>query len=289
MKVLVVGAGKMGLPMALRLRDGGHALSVTDPDAGRLRLAREAGLAIAEAPAGLAAAELVLSSLPHDAALRSVGSQVARHARRGTIYVDTSTVSQQASAQVAASCEAAGVRYLRATVSGNNKMAEAAQLTVMVSGARATWEAVLPLLTLLGPTQFWLGEGEQARLMKLVVNLMIAQTSAMLAEALALGRKGGLDWQDMFGVLGASAVGSPILKAKAVQLAQRDFTPTFTVEQMIKDLGLILEAGAQAHVPLPQTAATLQLMQAAVAQGDGGEDYAAIIKTVERAAGLETS
>jgi 3-hydroxyisobutyrate dehydrogenase len=69
---------------------------------------------------------------------------------------------------------------------------------------------------------------------------------------------------------------------------QRDFTPTFTVEQMIKDLGLILDAGAASHVPLPQAAATLQLMQAAVAQGDGQDDYAAIIKAVERAAGLPT-
>ncbi|MDB5898392.1 MAG: GDP-mannose dehydrogenase, partial [Ramlibacter sp.] len=158
MKVVVVGAGKMGLPMAVHLRGGGHKVSVSDVDPQRLRLAREAGLEVSEAPAALSAAEAILSSLPHDEALRAVAAQVARHATRGCYWVDTSTVSQQASAQVAASCEAAGVRYLRATVSGNNKMAEAAQLTVMVSGARATWEAVLPLLTLLGPTQFWLGE-----------------------------------------------------------------------------------------------------------------------------------
>lgn len=174
-----------------------------------------------------------------------------------------------------------------ATVSGNNHMAEAAQLTVMASGPRATYDAMRPLLRLLGPSQFWLGEDEQARLMKLVVNLMIAQTSAMLAEALALGRKGGLDWRDMFAVLTASAVASPILKAKAVQLAGRDFTPTFTVEQMRKDLGLILDAAARANVSLPQTAATQQLMQAASAQGWGGDDYAAIIRVVERASGLE--
>jgi 3-hydroxyisobutyrate dehydrogenase len=166
-------------------------------------------------------------------------------------------------------------------------MAEAAQLTVMASGERAAYDEVLPLLRLFGPGQFWLGAGEQARLMKLVVNLMIAQTSAMLAEALALGRKGGLDWQDMFRVLGASAVASPILKVKSVQLARHDFTPTFTVQQMIKDLGLILDAAAQAHVPLPQASATLQLMHAAVAQGHGQDDYAAIIRSVARAAGLE--
>ena len=82
------------------------------------------------------------------------------------------------------------------------------------------------------------------------------------------------------------AVASPILKAKSAQLVERDFTPTFTVGQMIKDLNLILAAGATSHVPLAQTAMTLQLMHAAAAQGDGLEDYAVIIKSVERSAGL---
>jgi 3-hydroxyisobutyrate dehydrogenase-like beta-hydroxyacid dehydrogenase len=287
MRVHVLGAGKMGLPMARHLRDGGHTLSVSDPDEERLRLARDAQLVVRDAAAGIAGAEVVLSSLPDDAALLAVAQQVARHAQRGVSWIDTSTVSPTASAQAAQACAEAGVRHLRATVSGNNHMAEAARLTVMASGPRETYDAMLPLLRLLGPSQFWLGEDEQARLMKLVVNLMIVQTSAMLAEALALGRKGGLDWRDMFGVLTASAVASPILKAKAVQLAGRDFRPTFTVEQMRKDLGLILDAAARSHVPLPQTAATLQLMQSASAQGWGGEDYAAIIRCVERAAGLE--
>jgi 3-hydroxyisobutyrate dehydrogenase-like beta-hydroxyacid dehydrogenase len=286
-RVHVVGAGKMGLPMARHLRGGGHAVSVSDVDAGRLALARDGGLQVCDAAGGIAQADVVLSSLPDDKALLAVGAQVVRHARRGAIFIDTSTVSQRSSASVAETCKEAGVRYVRATVSGNNHMAEAAQLTVMASGEREAYDAVLPLLQLFGPSQFWLGTGEQARLMKLVVNLMIAQTSAMLAEALALGSKGGLDWQDMFSVLGASAVASPIMKAKSVQLAQHDFTPTFTVEQMLKDLGLILDAAAQSHVPLPQTAATLQLMHAAIAQGHGQEDYAAIIKSVALASGVK--
>ncbi|MDW5442155.1 NAD-binding protein [Polaromonas sp. SM01] len=81
---------------------------------------------------------------------------------------------------------------------------------------------------------------------------------------------------------------SPIVQAKAVQLSARDFTPTFTVVQMIKDLDLILGAGEAVQVPLAQTALTQQLMVAALAQGDGQQDYAAIIKTVERSAGLAT-
>ncbi|WP_096698021.1 NAD(P)-dependent oxidoreductase [Polaromonas sp. AER18D-145] len=284
--VHVAGVGKMGLPMAGHFHAAGQAVTVSDPSEARLQLARSHGLQVADAGAAMARADIIVSSLPNDAALRQVGAQVAAAARRGAIYVDTSTVSQQASAEVAQVLAAAGVPYLRTTLSGNNKMAEAAQLTVMASGPRAAYDSVLPLLKTLGPNQFYLGEAEQARLMKLVVNLMIAQTSAMLAEALTLGRKGGLAWGDMWQVLGASAVASPIVKAKSAQLSQRDFTPTFTVEQMIKDLTLILGAGADSHVPLPQTALTYQLMQAALAQGDGQDDYAAIIKTVERSAGL---
>ena len=286
-KIHFLGVGKMGLPMASHLKHAGHDLTVSDPSAERLDLARGAGLAVAE-PGALALADFVMSSLPHDAALLAVGQQVAQSASAGAVYVDTSTVSLAASAQVAERCNARGIAYLRTTVSGNNKMAEAAQLTVMASGPRAAYERAEPLLACWGPQRFYLGEGEQARLMKLVVNLLIAQTSAMLAEGLTLGRKGGLDWQDMWQVLCASAVGSPILKAKAVQLSQRDFTPTFTVEQMIKDLELIVGAARGVHAPLPQTAATLQLMHAAVSQGQALDDYAAIIKAVEASAGLST-
>jgi 3-hydroxyisobutyrate dehydrogenase len=282
-----LGVGKMGLPMAGHLHAAGHAVTVSDLSAERQRLADAQGLHVAtDAAQALAAADVIFSSLPNDVALLAVSAQVAALARKGCIYIDTSTVSQQASAQVANVCVAAGVTYLRVTVSGNNKMAESAQLTVMASGPRAAYDQVLPLLEQLGPHHFYLGQAEEARLMKLVVNLMIAQTSAMLAEGLTLGQKGGLQWQDMWQVLSASAVASPILKAKSVQLGVRDFTPTFTVEQMTKDLDLILDAGADVHAPLPQTALTHQLMHAAMAQGDGQLDYAAIIRTVERSAGL---
>ena len=284
MRIHFIGIGKMGLPMASHFLAAGHTLSVADPDESRLAMARAAGLAVVDS---LAEAEVVFSSLPHDAALLAVAAEVASCARKGSLFVDTSTVSQRASAEVAVLCAAAGINYLRTTVSGNNKMAEAAQLTVMASGPRSAYDGLQPLLKLLGPHQFYLGDAEQARLMKLVVNLLIAQTSAMLAEGLALGRKGGLDWRDMWAVLSVSAVGSPILKAKSVQLSARDFSPTFTVEQMVKDLDLIIGEGKASHVPLAQTAMTLQLMHAAIAQGDGLDDYAAVIKSVERSAGLD--
>ena len=286
MKVHLIGAGKMGLPMGKHLVAAGHAVTVEDLSEERLKAAVALGMAVAQGAAGILQAEVVLSSLPHDGALLGVAREVAHHAKPGTVYIDTSTVSPDASARVAELLAQKDIVYLRSTVSGNNLMADAAQLTLLVSGPKGAYERMLPLLRLFGPSQYWLGEGEQSRLMKLVVNLMIAQTSAMLAESLTLGEKGGLRWEDMWEVLTHSAVASPIVKAKSAQLVQRDYTPTFTVLQMSKDVGLILDEASRLKVALPQTAMTLQSLHSAAASGDAEADYAAVIRCAERAAGI---
>ena len=283
-----LGLGKMGLPMARHLQSAGHAPLCFDPAADRLPLAQAAGLGLApSAAAAMAECALIVSSLPNDAALEATAQQLAAHARPGTVYIDTSTVSIEASARVAQRLAGAGITYLRCTVSGNSHMAEAAQLTVMVSGDRAAFDTHRALFSSWGPTCFYLGGDEQARLMKLVINLMIMLTSGMLAEALTLGRKGGLGWADMWQVITGSAVASPILKAKAGPLAQRDFSATFTVEQMRKDVGLILGAGATLNVPLGLTALAAQWLASASAQGSTDDDYASVIKVVEQAAAMD--
>lgn len=287
MKIALIGAGKMGLPMASHLAAAGHAVQVHDTDAARRATAAAARLQVAPGLAeALAEAEVIVSALPDDAALLAVAELLARGARPGAVWVDTSTVSLEASANAAATCATQGLAHVRATVSGNNRMAEQARLTVMASGPREAYALVRPLLRCFGPTQFYLGEGEQARLMKLVVNLMIAGTAGMLAEALTLGEKGGLDWRQMWEVIADSAVASPIVQAKGESLRERDYTPTFTVDQMQKDVGLMLAAGAASGVPLPLTALVGQMLHAAVAQGDRALDYAAVIRAHERAAGL---
>ncbi len=284
MRVHLIGAGKMGLPMGRHLAAAGHAVTGEDPVERCLRAAVAQGLSAA--PAGIAQAQVLLSSLPHDEALWQVAQSVHRHARPGAIYMDTSTVSPGMSARVAELLRQGPAAYLRATVSGNNRMAEAAQLTLLVSGPEDAYERVLPLLQCLGPSRYWLGAAEEARLMKLIVNLMVAQTSAMLAESLALGAKGGLRWEDMWQVLTHSAVASPLVKAKSEQLARRDYTPTFTVAQMIKDVKLILGEAERLRVALPQTALTLQSLHTAAAHGDADADYAAVIRCAARSAGL---
>lgn len=288
MKIGFIGTGKIGLPMARHLAAAGHEVLVFDVAPDRVAAARQAGLSAAPSLAeAVAEAEVVFSSMPNDAAFTAVSAQVAAAARAGALYIDTSTISPQTSAAAAPLLAARDIGYLRVTVSGNNHMAEAARLTALVSGPAAAYERVTPLLAALGPAQFYLGEAEEARLMKLVVNLLIGLTSGMLAEALTLGKKGGLNWAAMWEVITASAVASPIVKAKSAQLAVHDYTPTFTVDQMLKDVGLILDAGAQLRVPMGLTALLGQMLQGAAAQGMAGDDYAAVIKSAGLAAGLQ--
>jgi len=295
MKILFIGVGKMGLPMSGHLLKQGHEVRVQDPDSSRLVEAKASGLEIGDQSLDSIEdfqwADYVFSSLPNDKAFLEVANLVAKKASKNTRYVDTSTISIGASASAAELLKQAGIEYLRVAVSGNNHMAAAANLTILASGPKEIYDEAQPLLSSWGASQFYLGDQEQARLMKLVVNLLIAQTSAMLAEGLTLGRLGNLDWQDMWQVLSASAVGSPILKAKSAQLGMplgsRDFSPTFTVHQMIKDLELITSAGDDLGASLTQTKTTLGWLNQAIAQGDGLLDYAAIIRVLERQVGIK--
>ena len=247
-----VGVGKMGLPMASHLLAAGHEVAACDVAPAAVQALVERGARAADTPAMAArAAEIVFSSIPDDKALRAVtlGERgVFAGARPGTVYVDTSTVSPAVSAEVAQAANGRGVRYLRVSVSGNNKMAEARALTNMASGDPAVYERCRPLLALFGAQQYYVGEAEQARTLKLAVNLMVYATIAGLGEALALGRRGGVEWQQMLDVIAASAIGSPLIKAKSAALKARDFSATFTCLQARKDLALISEAAATTGV-----------------------------------------
>jgi len=289
MNILFIGIGKMGLPMATHLKNAGHTIKVIDLNPQQITLAKQQGLAVGN-DEDYNWAQWIISSMPNDAAFLDIAKQISQKTSKNTVYIDTSTISISASSQAAIWLNENHIEYLRVAVSGNNHMAVAAQLTVLSSGKKEIYDQAHGLLSCWGPKVIYLGLHEQARLMKLVVNLMIAQTSAMLAEGLTLGRLGNLDWQDMWEVITNSAVGSPIMKAKMAQLGkplgERDFSPTFTAEQMIKDLTLINQAAEEFGSPIAQTKTTLDWMKQAVQEGDGQLDYAAIIRVLERKAKL---
>jgi 3-hydroxyisobutyrate dehydrogenase-like beta-hydroxyacid dehydrogenase len=145
---------------------------------------------------------------------------------------------------------------------------------------------VRPLLASFTRAQTYLGGAEQARYAKLAVNLMIAVSAGMMAESLALARKGGVAWQDILTVLDDSAIASPMVKYKTAPLRSRDFESTFSCRQMAKDLDLILDAGRSTDVPLPLGALMRETYQALIAQGEGETDFIATVRLAERSSGL---
>ena len=203
-----------------------------------------------------------------------------------SILIETSTVSAEASSEVDAAAQARGIAHLRAPVSGNASIVHTGALTCFVSGPKETFESVKPLFAAFTRAQTYLGPGEEARYAKLAVNLMIAVSAAMMAESLALARKGGIAWQDILKVLDDSAVASPMVKYKTAPLRTRDFESTFSCRQMAKDLDLILGAGHAAGVPLQLAAQVRETYGSLIAQGDGETDFIATVRHVERLSGL---
>jgi 3-hydroxyisobutyrate dehydrogenase-like beta-hydroxyacid dehydrogenase len=282
----------MGSPMARFMLQAGLNLTVCDPNPEMVKKAVSHGATAAANIADCArASDVVFSSLPNDAILResALGKNgIVANLKSGGIYVDTSTVSPAVSAEIAEAASKRGVQYVRMPVSGNSNSAEAGELTALVSGPLEAWKKIEPLVEKFSVARVYVGDTEQARYMKLVINLVVANTATVLAEALALGRKGGLEWSTMLDGLSASTVGSPWIKAKAKLLKTRDFTPTFTPDQLSKDIDLMLDAGDALGIPMQITSATRQMMKATNGDGYSQEDFIAVVKMLERLSGLPT-
>ena len=140
------------------------------------------------------------------------------------------------------------MRYLRAPVSGNPSVVRAGNLTFIVSGERETLDDVAAVIGAIGPTVHHVGDGEQARIVKLAINLMIAVLAQVMSEALVLGETSGVSRAALLDVMASSAAGAPFVKYKTEPLLRDDFSATFTTALMEKDIDLVLDAAGEAGV-----------------------------------------
>jgi len=220
--------------------------------------------------------DVVLTSLSDDDALAAVADTIARAARPGTVLVDLSTVSPGCSAQTAALLTDAQISYLRAPVSGNSSVVRAGNLTFIVSGPKDVLERVEPVLLAIGPTIRYVGDAEQARVVKLAVNLVIGGLAQLMAEALVLGESAGVPRRDLLEVMGNSAAGAPFVKYKTEPLLRDDYSATFTTALMEKDVDLILDAADDGGVALPLARELKTLLHTAIEAGYGDDDFMAL-------------
>ena len=286
-----IGLGKMGMPMSQNLVKAGYGLIGYDVDKACTKRMKEFGAAYADSAQGAAEqCDVIFSMIPDDRALEDVylGSRgVLQGARQGTVLIDMSTVSPEVSSRVGEQVDKFGLAYLRAPVSGSTDAAKAASLTILVSGPREAYERCKPLFECMGQKIFHVGGKDEARYLKLLINMMVGITSAMTAEALAFGKKGGLEWEQMIDMINSSVVASPLIGFKVQLLKDRQYPPMFTVSQMSKDFDLALSAGRTLDVPMPLTALVRQLYGMMKAQGEGELDYFGLAALLEEMAGLK--
>jgi len=281
-KVGLIGLGLMGKPMGMNLLKAGFPLTVWNRTASRADELVAAGAELAPSPRELAAnSEIVLSIVSDPAALEEVlwGQNGAMQGfQRGSIYVDSSTVSPTLARKVATACEERGVRFLDAPVTGGDWGAKKGELVFMVGGDATTLSEIEPVLRVLGKKWFHLGPNGAGQTIKLAMNLILALEVDALAEALALVTAAGLQGAKLVEVMQSSMARSGVLDIKSQNLLKGDYTPSFPLRLMHKDMRLALELAQQTHVELPATEAAFKTYSTVKEAAKEDLDYSAVMK-----------
>lgn len=293
-----IGMGRMGTPMATRLAKAGCSLEIYNRTKAKALPLRDYGASVVDRPADLAGCDIVFSMVSTSDDLQQVigGPDGLLSGGGGVpkIFVDCSSIGEEASAEIRKSLAAAGCRFLAAPVSGNGKCVKAGKISMVVSGPRDAFDAVLPLLDIIaGRGASYVGEGELARIVKICHNLMLGVVTQSLAEITILAQKAGVPRHAFLDFMNKSVMGSVFTRYKTPALVNLDFTTTFTPALLKKDLDLGLAAARQLNVPLPVTAATREVVQAhighAVTMREDGyleKDFATLLEFEAALSGL---
>jgi 3-hydroxyisobutyrate dehydrogenase-like beta-hydroxyacid dehydrogenase len=280
-----VGLGRMGGAMAHRLLAAGYPLSGTARTREHLDPLLAEGLRRRDTPRAVAeVAEIVFTSLPDDEAVNAVASGedgILAGLASDAVWVEMSTVSPRASREVAVRVRERGARMLDAPVSGSVPQAQTGTLTIMVGGDKDAYARLEPILRDLG-TPTHVGGNGQGLVLKLAINISLGVQMLAFAEGLVLAERSGIDRDLALAIMIQSAIGSPMLKARASNIFDLPDEAWFDLDFMHKDIDLALAAAGELHIPLPTAARTEEILTAAHALGYGGSDLAALFEVLEQ-------
>ncbi|HVH71310.1 MAG TPA: NAD(P)-dependent oxidoreductase [Candidatus Dormibacteraeota bacterium] len=278
----LIGLGLMGRPMGMNLLKAGYPLTVWNRTPSRADELVAAGAKLTKSPQEVAAvSDFLITMVSDPPAIEEVlwGPCGAIQAlRRGSIYVDSSTISPALARKVAAACAERGVRYLDAPVTGGDWGAKKGELVFMIGGDAATLKEAEPILSVMGKKLFHLGPSGAGQTVKLAMNLILALQVDALAEALALTTRSGIPGEKLVEVMQSSMARSGVLDVKAPNLLKGEYIPSFPLRLMHKDLGLALDLGNQLGVALPATASAREIYNAVKGAAKEDLDYSAVMK-----------
>ena len=286
MKIGFIGLGNMGGPMAANLAAAGHEVTGFDLAAP----APEGVSMAASATEAAAGQDVVITMLPNGGILKAVAGDIVPAMAAGAVLLDCSTVEVDAARDVAAQCDAAGLGFLDAPVSGGVGGAAAGTLTFMVGGSDAAFATAKPLFDIMGQKAVHCGPAGNGQAAKICNNMILGVTMIATCEAFALADKLGLARDKMFDVVSTSSGYSWTMNAYCpapgvgpASPADNDYKPGFASELMLKDLRLSQAAAeaADADTPMGQ-AATALYAQFVEAEDGKGMDFSAMLPRFEK-------
>ena len=290
-KITYLGLGTMGSGMASNLLKAGYQLTVWDRTTAKCKPFVRKGARVGQTPAdAVRDADLVMYSLSDDAAVEKVAmgqNGILSAIAAGQITVDMSTVLPATSLLEQEAYTKRGVAFLDAPVFGSKNESADAKLWVLAAGKKDVFEKVRPVLEKLGQTVHYLGKNGNATAMKLVGNLIVALELEALAEGLVLAQKAGLDLKTVMEVVKVADFRSPLLVGNGENILKRDFFAYFALQLMLKDANLIQQFSDDLSSPIPALRIVQKNLVRAVALGFGNENASAVIKALEKEAGIE--
>ncbi|MCZ6628336.1 MAG: NAD(P)-dependent oxidoreductase [SAR324 cluster bacterium] len=292
MKIGFIGLGRMGYPMARNLAGAGHELLVFDSHSMAMESLREEAGVTPMAGVGEVAAQtqIVFTVLPNNDIVREVylGAEgIAAGAREGTVTCDCSTVGPEVSEEISAALHPKGVTHFDTPMLGSQPQAVDGEIFFIVAGDAAQLGKAAPLLEVMGKMHMHVGPSGTANRIKLIHNALGAVNSVAVAESLALCARLEVDPEIFYQVVsnGGGMAYSTYFGKRAQRVSAGQFDPTFTLELMLKDVGLALQLAEQAHVPVPIMEETRQTYQEGADNGWGQDDFSAVSRVIEKRMG----
>lgn len=285
-KVGLMGLGLMGSPMARNLLKAGFPLTVWNRTRAKAEKLGQEGAKVANSPQEVAADSDVLITIVSDPlALEQVlygAIGALSELKKGSVLVDSSTVSPALARRIAKSCSERGVDFLDAPVTGGTWGAEKGELVFMIGGKKEVLDRVEPVLQAVGKRFFLLGPNGAGQTVKLAMNMILALQVEALAESLELVTRAGVPGERLIEVLQSSMARAQVLDVKAPMLMKRDFTPSFPLRLMHKDMGLAMDLAKELGLDLPAGAAAFKAYSSVKSAAKSDVDYAAIASYWEK-------